>query len=408
MSRIKLYENGKRMRFLLVSYSHSMANHRIALSLAEQLRKTGHACRVYDTVSAEDMTENDWFTTHVCQSRMPWLPLKKLSVAARHPVHAWRTYVTCSRRGFLRRACREICEITKEEQADYVICFSLPFETGYALRNRLPCGKLIAYNLDPYYLCESITVSEAKERERREASLFRSCRHIFTTPLLYPQYRDTALVEFLQKMTPLEFPCVVENDHRAVVSDIGDGEEIKCVYAGRLNALARNGEAVARVLGAAFKKQPRLRLDIYGDGSDAAFTRLRDDFPSRVSFKGRVSYEEALRAMNSADILINIGNRIANQLPSKTLTYISTGRPIVNFYELPCCPTLEYIERYPLGINIDVCSRAAAAGFLSFCESARGKRLSFSQVEGIYQDCTPRAVAQKVLGAINKEREGGK
>ena len=39
-------------------------------------------------------------------------------------------------------------------------------------------------------------------------------------------------------------------------------------------------------------------------------------------------------------------------MPSKTLEYINTGKPMVNFYKFADCPTLYYTKRYPLALNL--------------------------------------------------------
>ena len=56
--------------------------------------------------------------------------------------------------------------------------------------------------------------------------------------------------------------------------------------------------------------------------------------------------------MADADVLINIGNSVPVHMPSKTLEYINTGKPMVNFYKFADCPTLYYTKRYPLCLNL--------------------------------------------------------
>ena len=56
--------------------------------------------------------------------------------------------------------------------------------------------------------------------------------------------------------------------------------------------------------------------------------------------------------MAKSDVLINIGNSVPVHMPSKTLEYINTGKPIVNFYKFKDCPTLYYTNRYPICQNV--------------------------------------------------------
>ena len=107
--------------------------------------------------------------------------------------------------------------------------------------------------------------------------------------------------------------------------------------------------------------------------------------------------------MADADVLINIGNSVPVHMPSKTLEYINTGKPMVNFYKLADCPTLYYTKRYPLALNLfegDADRDAAAVRFIRFCEDNVGKTVERAFIESEYADCTPRYIAQKILESL--------
>ena len=65
-----------------------------------------------------------------------------------------------------------------------------------------------------------------------------------------------------------------------------------------------------------------------------------------------MTFDRILDAMNKSDILVNLGNTISNQLPSKLLDYASVKRPILNIIQMDDCPTIKYLEKYPKKINI--------------------------------------------------------
>lgn len=116
-------------------------------------------------------------------------------------------------------------------------------------------------------------------------------------------------------------------------------------------------------------------------------------------------YEIALQAMADADIMINIGNSVPVHMPSKTLEYINTGKPFVNFYKMDDCPTLYYTNRYPLCLNLseqDADVDAAARRFIDFCVENKGKTVDRSYIEREFEDCTPQYIAQKILNALEK------
>ena len=116
-------------------------------------------------------------------------------------------------------------------------------------------------------------------------------------------------------------------------------------------------------------------------------------------------YETALQAMADADIMINIGNSVPVHMPSKTLEYINTGKPFVNFYKMDDCPTLYYSKRYPLCLNLseqDPDIDAAAQRFIEFCIDNKGKTVDRAFIESEYADCTPEYIAHKILDALGE------
>ena len=69
-------------------------------------------------------------------------------------------------------------------------------------------------------------------------------------------------------------------------------------------------------------------------------------------FLDPVDNDEAESILMSADILVNIGNSVSNQIPSKLFDYISTGKPILNIYKNKNCPSLEILSKYPDVLNV--------------------------------------------------------
>ena len=134
---------------------------------------------------------------------------------------------------------------------------------------------------------------------------------------------------------------------------------------------------------------------------------LRERFPIETRAKlitlPQQPYETALQAMADADIMINIGNSVPVHMPSKTLEYINTGKPMVNIYKMEDCPTLYYTKRYPLALNLyegNADIDQAAKTFVRFCEKNKGKTVDRDYILREYADCTPEYIAQKILDCL--------
>ena len=73
---------------------------------------------------------------------------------------------------------------------------------------------------------------------------------------------------------------------------------------------------------------------------------------SNIVYHGEVSPEKADWYAQKADILINIGNKEFNLLPSKLIDYVSMGKPIINISQIENCATLPYMAKYPIGLQL--------------------------------------------------------
>ena len=68
---------------------------------------------------------------------------------------------------------------------------------------------------------------------------------------------------------------------------------------------------------------------------------------SNSHFKSIVPREEAIHLMaDSVHCLISIGNMNTNQLPSKVIEYLSTGKPVIHFAEVANDPVNLIAENF--------------------------------------------------------------
>lgn len=151
------------------------------------------------------------------------------------------------------------------------------------------------------------------------------------------------------------------------------------------------------------------RFCVYFMGKECDKLRERFDFATKaeVVTLPQQPYQTAIDAMFDADILINIGNSVPVHMPSKTLEYINTGKPMVNFYKFEECPTRYYTDRYPLCLNLfegDDNIDEAAKNLIDFCLENKGKTVDRSYIESEYADCTPQYIAQQILDKLGDKK----
>ena len=108
--------------------------------------------------------------------------------------------------------------------------------------------------------------------------------------------------------------------------------------------------------------------------------------------------------MNSADVLVNNGNLIPNQMPSKLLDYIATGKPIICISEFEPCNMEPYWSRYPLMLHIDAehsSDAETAARAAEFCVENRGRRLEWDTIRECYRGFVAEDVAAHFAQCLN-------
>ena len=287
---------------------------------------------------------------------------------------------------------RELQELRRKYPFEAVISTSEPFPMA-CTASLLNDVKKLLYVMDP-----PASVSRGAETTYRNKVLPTVLKHqdaLVTTPFILDALRKHRL-PLPGKNEVLGFPMVGET--RAVRKEPTDGK-IRLLFCGWLYSDIRSPRFFLDIVS---RLDERFEVTFMGRECE----RLQERFP--VETKATLitlpnqPYEVALQAMADTDVLINIGNSVPVHMPSKTLEYINTGKPMVNFYKFDDCPTLYYTKRYPLALNIlegaDLDS--AAVQFTRFCENNIGKTVDREFIEAEYADCTPNYIAHKILDCL--------
>lgn len=262
--------------------------------------------------------------------------------------------------------------------------------------------KFFIYMLDPFFKDASIDLKYKKEDKKIEEYAFDKADKIFTTDLIYNECRKNANID-LQKINIIKFPLLVEHKVQDCFDDIElDKSYINCVYVGRLYNIIRKPDYLLNLF-SKINKNKKIRLVIIGSGMEDYLEKYKMEMKEQLYIYKEVSKEAAFNAMLNSDILINIGNTIPNQMPSKIIDYISTGKPLINLYKIDNCPTLEYTKDYELALDIKE-GKDLSEGFIEsieeFCIKNKGNKMNFENLRGIYKECTPEYVSKKFLEII--------
>ena len=290
----------------------------------------------------------------------------------------------------LRRALKDV---RRRFPFDAVISTSEPYPMAVTA-SQLKERKKALYIMDP-----PATVSNGTGtvyRSRILPSMLKKQTALITTPFI----REALLSHGYQlprKTETLGFPMIgqVPLERKRLTED-----KIRLLFCGWLYSDIRSPRYFLDIVS---RLDERFEVTFMGRECELLQERFPIETKAKLITLPQQPYETALQAMADADIMINIGNSVPVHMPSKTLEYINTGKPMVNFFKMEDCPTLYYTKRYPLALNLyegDADIDKAAKTFVQFCEENKGKTVDRDYILCKYADCTPEYIAQKILDCL--------
>lgn len=221
---------------------------------------------------------------------------------------------------------------------------------------------------------------------------------ILTTPFIRRALTEKGLGKYDPKITEIGFPILERNPCAPVERDIVmSGDKINLLFCGTLHPDIRSPRYFLDLVS---RLDERFCVYFVGQYCQHLHRNYPFQTKAQVVTLANQPYQVALNAMNNADILINIGNSVSVHIPSKTLEYINTGKPIVNLRKLPDCTTLHYTKRYPLCLDLpeyDPDLDGAAEKLVAFCLENRGKAIDTSGISEIFPECTPEYIADVII-----------
>ena len=133
-------------------------------------------------------------------------------------------------------------------------------------------------------------------------------------------------------------------------------ESINLIFAGTLYTKIRNPKYLLELVSKLRTKlAPRqLKLHFYGRIGDcqSEFDPYLDAMNDWIFLHGIVNKDEIMTVYRNADMLVNIGNTTAYQVPSKVIEYMSTGLPILNIASVEKDSSVDVLEDYPSAFSL--------------------------------------------------------
>ncbi len=126
-----------------------------------------------------------------------------------------------------------------------------------------------------------------------------------------------------------------------------------------------------------------------------------------IRLHGLVPRSMITTAMNAMDFLVNVGNSTDYHLPSKSIDYYISGKPIINLYNSDQDPILHFFADYPYIKHLKVESPQAVESFIiedvmQFMEINKGKLLNASQIQKVKGIHSVQSIADQYMELLQE------
>jgi glycosyltransferase involved in cell wall biosynthesis len=129
------------------------------------------------------------------------------------------------------------------------------------------------------------------------------------------------------------------------------GDAVRFVYVGTLYKELREPGFLLEAFDALRKRLPLARLELHFYGDAHQFAGLLETWRGRLGaalqVHGSVPRAMVAAAIEGAAVLVNIGNRSEDQLPSKVVEYVASGKPVLNIGSAAGDLSAEFLRAYP-------------------------------------------------------------
>ena len=266
-------------------------------------------------------------------------------------------------------AARKAKALQAANDYDVMYSSSIPF-TGHLvalkIKNKYRNLKWIADIGDPFCFSDGVTVNNFAIYEnlniRWERKVFSLANAISVTTSA-TQERYGEIFTFARSKISVIPPLLSVDPatETGVPSVFPEDGKIRLVFLGTLYKTIRDPGNLLKLFSKLLESDfaERLELHFYGDMGSCqdCFEPYNDLVGEKIFLHGLVNRKIAAAAMKDADILVNIGNDTAYQLPSKVVEYLATMKPILNFAQTAQDSSAAFFRHYE-GI---MCSAAEEA-----------------------------------------------
>ena len=228
-----------------------------------------------------------------------------------------------------------------------------------------------------------------KQKRSLENKLLAGAEKVYMLPEVTSN--DDIVQHYKDKLIYFELPYICHREVSTKTNDI--------VFAGFLGGKMRQPEPMLNVIVEALP-------DVKSEITFCFYVNAPDNLKpyevssgGRIKFSGYINRDELNNQLSNCKMLLTIGNKGSDQMPSKTVEYIGYRKPILFFYADDNDTSLRYFNYYPDVCMIDVREdvSANAQKLVNYLNSAHGE-ITYEALMRVkvFRDSTPETMKEIV------------
>lgn len=301
---------------------------------------------------------------------------------------------------YRKAALRKLIQIHRERKLDVVFTVCSPFAAHFAgidMVKRFPEIKHCGYTVDPYSTqCRMRPFFISGDKFLLiEKKVLSNISNLLVSEEVYENRKDLLLG--LRNCTVLPYMLPTFNAIE-INEKLYPTSGVNCVYAGRFYEDIRNPEYLLQIF--AKLSNQNIRLHLFSVGCEDIVKKYENRYSNIIRHE-QVSHELIGAVYKQADILLGVGNKTAEFMPSKTFEYIAALKPIifVNHSTL----TNKILDMYPESIQISDASNVdeVAEQVKEFCVQNKNKQIEQHVVKKIYYKHSLDNIKKILLECMN-------
>lgn len=311
---------------------------------------------------------------------------------------------------WLRPALNTARRLLAQQPADAVISVSPTFSAvvaGYLLaRDRQFCRRWIIDLGDPFSFMEQASPNNAflygdLNRWFEKRAFLRADAISVTTGGTREMY-GRLYPECIEKITVIP-PLLSPPPETAIAVPFFRNTTVtRLVFIGTLYRHLRRPDYLLQLFSAMLQVRPEFNAELHfiGDTHECreSLASYQQHLGNRLVIHDPVNRSMAVQAMTEADILVNLGNETAFQLPSKLVEYAATCKRIVNISSLKSDSSTDFLRSYPGALCLQDQGAVPSVGqvleFAAFCEDVTRCRIDDSTLEDFLRPFSLQLVAE--------------